>query len=262
MWRSTLFWSALPIYATQGLWVRRRALRMPEASGPDTGHASSAQDAAGPLQFLALGDSIIAGVGVDRAEESLPVRLAHELAMRCARPVRWQRRGRNGADSTELVAQWDAAEAAGARPDLVLVSIGVNDATGFSRLDRFVDALDTLRMRLHAQRPNARLLVGAVPPLASFPLLPDPLRRLLGLRADQLNRRSAAWAARDERIWRSDMPFELGPERFAEDGFHPDAAACAEWAAYLAERTVARWPELAADVSAKQAEAGPVDPNC
>ena len=101
-----------------------------------------------------------------------------------------------------------------------------------------------------------------MPPLASFPLLPDPLRRLLGLRADQLNRRSAAWAARDERIWRSDMPFELGPERFAEDGFHPDAAACAEWAAYLAERTVARWPELAADVSAKQAEAGPVDPNC
>lgn len=244
LWRSALFWGALPVFATQGLWVRRRALRLPEAPGAEEGIAGDPEAGPEPLRMIALGDSIVAGVGVTRGDEAWPVRVAHELAARCGRSVRWQRFGRNGADSAELPVQLDRALAVVTRPDLVLVSIGVNDATGFTRLQRFAQALESLRTRLHVASPGSRIVLAAVPPLECFPLLPNPLRHVLGLRAGQLNRLSARWAERHAHIWRTDMPFAPGPERFAEDGFHPHAEACAEWAHYLAERTTERWPEL------------------
>ena len=70
------FWLSLPLSAMQGLWLRKTAIRLPEASGSRRGVSGSGER----LHLLALGDSIIAGVGTGRIDYSLPVQFADALA--------------------------------------------------------------------------------------------------------------------------------------------------------------------------------------
>lgn len=238
---SALFWTGLPLIGLQGLPVKYRALRLPEAAGARSGSMGGAGPA---LRLLAVGDSIIAGVGVATVEESMPVRLAAALAARSGRRIDWHCAGRNGAAAAELVDLLDAGLAQLPDPDLLLISIGVNDVTGLTPVAGFVGALQTCHQRLQRDAPHARWLLAAVPPLQCFPLLPAPMNRLLGLRAAHLNRASARWARSEAAVWQADAPFLPGRERFAGDGFHPDAASCATWAAYLAGGSLDRWPEL------------------
>jgi hypothetical protein len=53
------FWLMLPVTAVQGLWLRRRATRLPGAMGDRRGVSGEGAD----FHLLALGDSIIDGVG-------------------------------------------------------------------------------------------------------------------------------------------------------------------------------------------------------
>lgn len=68
-----LLWSLslllFPLLLAQGIRVRRIALRLPEAEPPDTGRFGSAT-AENPFRIVGIGDSVIAGVGVKRLEES------------------------------------------------------------------------------------------------------------------------------------------------------------------------------------------------
>ena len=80
----------------------------------------------------------------------------------------------------------------------------------------------------------------------SFPLLPQPLRWLMGAQAQRLNQALAhALAARPERGLAA-LPAHLHQGRearrlMAPDGFHPNAAGYALWAETLAERLTAEW---------------------
>lgn len=242
--RRGLFWASLPLIAAQGLWLRRRAPRLDAAAGPDHGDCPGAAADAASAQLLALGDSIIAGVGVAVTADSLPAQLAAALAAAGNRRWTWQAQGRNGADSRELLSQWQAARREPA-PDLVLLSIGVNDVTGLRWRSTFAANLAGWRGRLAAEAPQARLLVCAVPPLAWFPLLPQPLRGLLGLRAALLDEVLAAQFRNDPAALHAPMPWRPGPEQFAADGFHPQADAVSVWARELAARALAAWPDLA-----------------
>jgi hypothetical protein len=71
--RSLLFWSALPFVLPQAMWVRARAPRFAgpaaAAEGLARPDAAAPTDAAAPLRLVGLGDSLIEGVGVTRAED-------------------------------------------------------------------------------------------------------------------------------------------------------------------------------------------------
>lgn len=227
--RSLLFWPALPLIAAQGLWLRRRAYRAPPAGGEPQG-----VEGEGPaLRLLALGDSIIAGVGIERIEQALPGAFARALAARWERRVEWVACGLNGADVSAGCALLAKAQALLAPPDVVLLSLGVNDATGLSSRRHFVRGLSALYAQLRDWSPQALLVHAGVPPLQAFPLLPAPLRQLLGLRAAQLDRLIPhSLLAHAPALH---LPFTELPraDQFAADGFHPDAAACASWAETL-----------------------------
>ena len=70
----------------QGLWLRFTATRLPEASGDRTG--VNGQGA--KLHLLAMGDSIIAGVGTGTMDRSLPVQFGQALAEDRACCVHWR----------------------------------------------------------------------------------------------------------------------------------------------------------------------------
>lgn len=72
-----------------------------------------------------------------------------------------------------------------------------------------------------------------LPPMERFPLLPRPLRNVLGAQARKLDRVLEA----DSIVPLHRLPFDpaqLDPALLARDGFHPGPAIYAEWARKLA----------------------------
>ncbi len=227
-----LFWVLMPLVAPQALWVRRHAPEVSPARGPDEGSFGSG---APPLSLLAVGDSIVAGVGVDRLEEGLAGRVAAELARLLGREVRWRALGEVGATSEAIRRRllpllenrsWDA----------IVVSAGVNDLTSLRRSAQWSRSLGRLLDELRKHSPGALMAVAGIPPLSHFPLLPQPLRAVIGLRGVTFDRIARAEAARRTGVLHVPVRFDPGPEKFSPDGFHPSRESYREYGAAVASR--------------------------
>lgn len=223
------FWSLLPVSAAQGLWLRSRALRLPGAAGPRRGVVGEGDD----YRLLALGDSIIDGVGAGSTEASLPVQFAAALAHSMKRRVHWRIEGASGDAIGDLVERMDALQQATA-VDLALISIGVNDVTGLSGTGHWRRSLHALLGKLGDRWPGVRILFAGLPPMARFPLPPQPLRWSLGMRAATLDRLAQEVISAYPNA--THVPTRIDPEHhdFCEDGFHPSAESCTLWARELA----------------------------
>jgi len=228
------FWLLLPLCAVQGLWLKRTAIRLPEASGARSGKTGQGKE----LHVLALGDSIIAGVGTGSVDRSLPVQFARALASLKSREVHWHISGKNGADIAYLRHDINLIPHE-RQADVILISIGVNDVTGLSSTAYWQDQVKRLVDDLRQRWPNALVIFTGLPPMARFPLPPQPLRFMLGQRAATLDAIAANIIARQGNMLH--IPTDISPleHDFCEDGFHPSAKSCADWALVLAQRSEA-----------------------
>lgn len=223
------FWMMLPVSALQGLRLRKMATRLPGAAGARLG-ASGEGDT---LRLLAIGDSIIDGVGTGRTEESLPVQFAEALSEKMQRCVHWRIEGESGFDIDDVIERLETIKNT-TQPDLVLISVGVNDVTGLSSTRHWRGKLAELFDTLNEQFSGVRIVFAGLPPMSLFPLPPQPLRFTLGLRAATLDRIAADIISGYPNVIH--VPTRINPKEheFCEDGFHPSAESCTLWAQELA----------------------------
>ncbi|MEX2457805.1 MAG: SGNH/GDSL hydrolase family protein [Actinomycetota bacterium] len=183
------------------------------------------------LRFVVLGDSTGAGVGAGSAAEAFPTLLAERLAAD-GRRVELRVLAVSGARVRD-VAETQVPAAADARPDLVFVAIGGNDAThltGLGGLRRDIErALDDLIAT------GAVVVVSGPGDMRAHNFLP-PLRQVVGWRGRRVEavireaagERGIPVVALRERTGElfSDSPGTF----FSEDDFHPGPAGYAAWA--------------------------------
>jgi lysophospholipase L1-like esterase len=220
-----------PVLLVQGTGVRRRTPVLPEAAGPRSGVVPGA---APPLTVAVLGESPAAGVGVATQEEALAARFAAALAGTSGREVRWRLSARTGTTAARALPRL-VPGLAGPPADVVLVALGVNDTLRLrarAAWRRDVTALlDALGPLIAA---DGVVVLAGLPDLARFPTLPQPLRGLLGWHARALDDELDTLAARRPGVRHAPAPPLDAPDLFAEDGFHPNAAAARIWAGELA----------------------------
>lgn len=227
--RSATFWSLLPFVAVQGLRLRRTAPRLAAAAGDTTGRVGSGR----MLRLLAIGDSIIAGVGAATLDRALVGCTARALADAMDAAVEWEAHGRSGANSAALLA--DLFPAVDSRPaDAIVVSVGVNDVTALSTLRAWRTNLLALVAALRAHSPDAVIVVAGLPPLRSFPLIPEPLRRLIGLRGETLDAVSREVLRDCPGVFHVTVQFDLREGSFCADGFHPSESSYIEFGQAMA----------------------------
>ncbi len=233
--RRALFWMLLPFAIPQALRVRRTAPRFAAASGPSAGVVGHGDT----LRLLAIGDSIVAGVGAGTTDRALAGATAGALARKFARRVVWRAQGKIGAGVDKVREQLLAA--VGEHDfDVVVLSVGVNDITSLARSGRWASTLGALLDDVRARNPRAIVALAGIPPLQGFPLLPFPLKRIFGLRG-----RTFSDLARREIEARADMlflplDFDPRPDRFSADGFHPSQASYTEFGEAFAHELVSR----------------------
>lgn len=260
-----------PLVVIQAMWVRKKTLRLPEASGnrkitslesgetPDSS-SDDASDDAPIFKVLVLGDSAAAGVGAKKQEHALLGQLHHRIsnmALSPLSPLAHLPRSDNVTVSSWLLAQTgftsgDVLQTLKSQEvealSVALVSVGVNDVTRFTSIiqwQRNIQALiDTLTKTFKCEL----IICTALPPMHLFPAIPQPLRSILGTRArilnqvmsDQLqcneNTALLVVSSMEEGGAMKEM-FDSG--LMAHDGFHPSEKGYALWAdeaAQLIER--------------------------
>lgn len=227
MWAHPLVRLALaPVMVMQGLAVRKHALILPEAAGPRRGVAGDGPE----LRVLITGDSSAAGVGVVHQDQALAGQLVAALAPQFT--VHWQLEARTGATTAQSLEHLRGLEAGPF--DLVVQALGVNDVTHQVRLSRWLADQSALAA-LYQDKFGARFVYrSGVPPLGLFPVLPAPLRHVLGAQARQFDAALAASSTGPLRHLAFD-PDRLDPAQMAEDGFHPGAPVYTLWAQELAQ---------------------------
>lgn len=211
-----------PVIVPQGIWTNLRVPTLPEPPGDRQGSAGDGP----PLRVLIVGDSAAAGVGVSHQDEALLGQVVSRLA--CRYRVEYDLRARTGFTTTDILRQLGAM--APRDYDVALTSLGVNDVLAplTSRaawLARQAQLRDLLRSKF-----GVRLIVlSGLPPVHSFPALPQPLRWHLGNRATQFNADLASAIDPEPDVRLINLRFEADAGMMASDGFHPGIPIYSEW---------------------------------
>jgi len=209
-------YALFPVMLSQAFALRRHALTFVPAAGPSAGKIGRGD----PLHFLAIGDSIISGVGARRFERSTVVHVARLMSGRLGREINWHAAGIIGASARRV--RRDGVTQLPPRPfDVIMLSVGVNDVLKLERSGRFRRQLLKLVRELRRHSPNALIGYVGLPPLDEFPKLRRPLRWIVGRRVRRFD------AVAREAVTRVPnavhIPVRAAPHAylFADDGLHP-----------------------------------------
>jgi lysophospholipase L1-like esterase len=197
---------------------------------------SMGPSAAPTLRLVLLGDAAAIGVGVEWLSETVGGQLARMLAEGTPetgeRHVLLSSVGVAGSRSTDLATQV-ARALLGDKPDVAVILIGANDATGLRAPEEAADHLGAAVRRLREARVEG--VVGTCPDLGAVRSIAPPLRQIAGL----LGRRVAKAQARAV-VEAGGVVVDLGEETGAVfradagtlcyDGFHPSADGYRVWA--------------------------------
>ena len=227
-----------PVLLTQGRYVRRTALRLPEATGPRDGVERAPDLPANmpPIRLLFVGDSSAAGVGVDSQEKALAQQAARHVAEASSRAVHWQLVAKSGVNTTEALALVDCAALQPA--DILVTALGVNDVTSQRSPQQFLADYRALVATVERKTGARGLIVNGLPPLHILPAAPQPLRWYLGQCAFRLDRVLRHWVNAQELASYVSLQWAAKPLEMARDKYHPGAGQYATWAGMVAGKAV------------------------
>lgn len=240
------------VVAVQMMRLRRREF-LPAHPGFYVNHlvpAPPGAEGTPRLRLVVLGDSTTAGVGVERAEDSLPYLIAARMAEAERRPVHVVSYGWAGARAGDLVATQlpralEPLRATETEPFLpgseaVAIVIGANDATHHTPRARYRADLRATLDGIRRAAPHARVV------LAGIPRLRGALRELepLIFMADQyarLLRPVSRTEAERAGIAFADLAADVPPrivgrtDVLSSDDFHPSVVGYSAWADVIFE---------------------------
>ena len=208
--------------------------RLQEArTPPDLGSRTLPVDRHAAIQYVALGDSTVEGVGATRAEFTYVSRL-HERLRVMYPAARVANLGVGGATSADVLRrQLDRAIALG--PHLVTIAIGPNDITTRVPVAEYEENLATILGRLRDET-TAVVVVNLIPDLVVTPRFRkhrerDALARRTVLFNEALERLSRAYGAEVVDLYTaSQREIPARRELVGRDGYHPSDVGYARWA--------------------------------
>lgn len=189
-----------------------------------------------PLVYAVLGDSTAVGQG-GSYEDGIARASAQHLAENHL--VTLQNFAISGAQVGDVLSH-QVPQAIEIKPDIVLLSMGANDVTHLTPIERVRSDTAQIISELRRANPGIRVVITGAPAMGTVPRFPEPLRSLAGLRADQMNRMFIALAETESIVFapvaRETGPqFDKNPGLFAPDKFHPNTAGYITWHPVLAK---------------------------
>ena len=220
-----------PVIVPQGIWTNLRVPTLPEPPGARQGEAGTGP----PLRLLIVGDSAAAGVGVSRQDDALLGQVVSRLSARYR--IEFDLQAKTGFTTADILRRLDELPARNF--EVALTSLGVNDVLAMTGRSAWLDRQQQLRRLLREKFGVRLIIVSGLPPVHSFPALPQPLRWHLGSRATEFNEAIAVAVENEPDVRLVDLRFEADVSMMASDGFHPGVPIYSEWGARAARTILA-----------------------
>ena len=187
------------------------------------------------MRLLVAGDSGAAGVGAESQEQALCGQLVRRLSRH--HTVQWRVMAVNGLNSPGMLKLLQ--EAPSERYDVVVLSMGANDATDLCAPLQWAQWQNRLAELIFDRYAPALLVHSAVPPMHDCKALPQPLRWFMGRWARQMNAVLASQLANQSRRTLHWHPLSTTSAGMAVDGMHPSCHGYAVWAEGLSRHILA-----------------------
>ncbi len=175
----------LPLMYYQGKRIRAKVPELPEATG--TVGLSNANNAGTheALSILTIGESTIAGVGVDTHAEGFSGSLGNELSRLFDRPVQWKVYAQNGY-TARMVDTQIIPVITEQQVDLIFIGLGGNDAFTLNRPGRWRKHIESLIKSIQDKYPDTDIIFCNMPPIKEFPAFTPLIKSTIGNLVDML----------------------------------------------------------------------------
>lgn len=184
------------------------------------------------VRLVVLGDSAARGFGLPDAASAFPQQVARRVAAATGRRVEVRSSATDGHRTADVLADQVPLLAA-ARPDAVVVSVGVNDVVRRTGRDDLWDATVELLAAVEAAADGAVVVFVTCPDLGAAPGFGRALGALVGWRCRRVAAVQAA-AARSVGTPTVELP-RPDATMFGVDGFHPGVTGHAAMAELTAD---------------------------
>jgi lysophospholipase L1-like esterase len=228
----------LPIILPLRYHLRKTIARLPEAPGPRTGILGSSTT---PIRLLSIGESPMAGVGLQHQEQNLLLTVANQIQEQSKDTVEWTICAKNGIRMREILPK--LSKNFPTKADILFIAMGVNDCKEMTPVKEWIAQWNGLLHHLRERYPTATIICSSCPPMDCFPALPVPVQIFLGARANLMNHVLETQIRSFEQVYYLPIPTILEPKYFSQDGFHPNAFAHERWGTELC-KAIWKWHQF------------------
>lgn len=184
-----------------------------------------------PLKYSILGDSTAVGQGGDY-NQGIATLTAKHISNKGYK-VSYQNFAISGATVNDVLTK-QLDKVLSEKPDVVLLSIGANDVTGFTKLHKVKLDMSTIVKKLKSKNSDVKIIITGSPQMGSVPRFPWPANVIAKIRTSKINQVfgevSSDPAVTFARIADETGPtFYKHPEYFADDKFHPMTVGYLVW---------------------------------
>lgn len=189
----------LPLLYFQGKRVKASVPKLPLARDPS---GAVIQASTPELRLLLLGESTVAGVGVDRHEEGFAGALAQSLSIALNRTIRWEVHAKSGY-TAEKVRTCILPNIETPECDLIVVGLGENDAFGLHSPWQWQRSVGLLIDDIQVKYPGTPIVFANMPPIKLFPAFTGFIKFTVGNLVELLGESLNELVARRENVFYS-----------------------------------------------------------
>ncbi len=178
------------------------------------------------LTYVALGDSLTAGVGVDQFNQTYPYLFTQKLAL--GNKVTLINLAEKGATTDSLIRD-QLPKLSSLHPDLITILIGINDLHDLKSLESFRTNYSLILKQL--QLTGVKILILNIPDLGDSSVLLPPFNYWYDFRTKQYN--SVIESLGVEVIDIYSLSKNFGKNMYSLDKFHPSSLGYKIWSDIL-----------------------------
>lgn len=241
IWGNLLSLPLFPILYQQGKQIQKTIPRLPEAQQPE-GHCGKQPYT---LRLLGLGESTIAGVGVERHEQGFTSHLAKTLAESLNTGIQWKVVAKSGYTARKVVDKL-LPHIKEDSFDIIIIGLGGNDTFKLTSPNRWKEDIEKLIQQLQQDHPNTPIVFTNLPPIRSFPAFSSVVKFVLGRQLDLLHSTLKKVVAQKEQVWFVEQQLNVSEwikkpdfekyqaKDFFSDGVHPSELTYKAWGSEVA----------------------------
>lgn len=226
-----------PVLIIQGWIIQHKLKKLPEAEG-NSGLAGNKYKK--HKSILIIGESTMAGVGINEHREGFAGTLAQELSTQLEIKISWQVHAKRGFTAKQ-VTRYIVPEINEKQFDLIVVGLGGNDTFAIRNPYKWIKHINELIELLHHKFNNTPVAFLNLPPIKDFPAFSFLMKKTMGNLVFILNNALKEFITNQPKVYFNSEPIQLknwikefeefkDSSNFFSDGVHPSELTYKLWA--------------------------------